>query len=121
MDANFAHGVDRISSITNFFSVFLAPKRKRTCLSVKQNTVQYLMKKNERNYELRQRELDIKERELKLKEKQHELDLYERKKRLEIEEKRTEMEEQRMKVIMETFSSQQQLFQIICSNFSKAV
>lgn len=95
----------------------LAPTRKRTSGSLKQYTVQYLSKKNERNHEIRCRELALKEQQQLLDEKKHELECYEKKKRIEIEERRVEMEEKRMKIQEETFLNQQELIKVIFSKF----
>lgn len=94
------------------------PKRKRGVANLKQNTVQYLSKKHDNNYQVRCRELDLKERKMQLKEKSIEFESYERKKRLEIEEKRLDMEEKRLKMQLEIFSNQQELVKVIFSKLN---
>lgn len=82
----------------------LAPARVRTG-GLKQSSIRYLEKKNDRWYEIRCRELSLAE-------KKFDLESMEKKRRLEMEETRLEMEKKRMKVQMDIFHNEQKLMEI---------
>lgn len=88
------------------FFIFSAPARKRATNSLKQHTLAYLTKKNERWYEIRSRELALQEREKSLQEKKFELENWERRKRMELEEKKSNIE-------TDIFKNQQRLIEIV--------
>ncbi|CAG9814660.1 unnamed protein product [Phaedon cochleariae] len=91
----------------------MAPKRRKCNSYLKQDTVKYLEKKSEKQYELKYKELGLQERKQLLEENEFEMDRIERQKRLEIEERRLEMEEKRWKVEMDLFANQQELIKIL--------
>lgn len=88
----------------------LNPTRKRVSTGIKNTTINYLEKKNERSYEIKIRELALQERKQTLQEKKFELEKWER-------QKKSEMEEKRLSAELQIFANQQKLMEIICERF----
>ncbi|CAG9837712.1 unnamed protein product [Diabrotica balteata] len=92
--------------------------RKRTSTNIRESTVQYLSKKNDRQVELRSRELALAERRQTLEERKFQLETEERRKKMELEERRLVIDEKRLNVQLEVFKNQQELMKIILDRFS---
>ncbi|KAK5648197.1 hypothetical protein RI129_003089 [Pyrocoelia pectoralis] len=80
-----------------------------TRTSIKQSSINYLTKKNERWFEIRSRQLVLQERQQTLLEKKCEAEHVEKIRKLEIKEKRLQMDEMKLKTQLEIFSNQQKL------------
>ncbi|XP_050497975.1 uncharacterized protein LOC126879091 [Diabrotica virgifera virgifera] len=89
----------------------LTPKGNRRNVGLKQSSLDYLQKKNDRWFEIRSRELALQEREKTLQEEKFKLAKWET-------EKRTEMEEKRLEVQLDLFKNQQKLVEAILNKSS---
>lgn len=91
----------------------LGPRRRRKETSIKQNTIQYLERKNDRYYELRKKELVIQEKKQQLEERKLEMENEEKQRRWKMEDRRLQMEEDRFNRTMELFNNLQSSLQVL--------